>query len=53
MNYVIVMKGNKGLKIGRITYDSKLEADSRLNELKEMGLKAEVMEYEEAVGIIC
>lgn len=54
MSYVIVMKGNKGLKIGRIKYNSKKEAENRLNELKEMGpLKAEVMKYDEAVGITC
>lgn len=50
MNYVIVMKGNKGLRIGRNTY-SKDEAESRLEILKKAGkFTGKVMTYDEAIG---
>lgn len=52
MSYVIVMNGNKGLKIGRNIYDDKLVAKIRVKELKRAGhLTASVMKYNEALGL--
>lgn len=51
MDYVIVMKGRKGLRIGRNTY-KKDEAEERLKVLKKAGnFTGEVMPYDEAIGL--
>lgn len=48
-NYVLVMKGRRGLKIGLKRYN-KIDATKRVEELKAIGIFMKAMTEQEAFG---